>query len=83
MRRAFVPALLAVSVLFGNGCVAVVGNRGHFRGCPTTSAVAIDGQVYLVDHCTRRVQKLDPAAVSNAEVVTQIEVEEVDKTDED
>ncbi|MCO6438078.1 MAG: hypothetical protein J5J06_13375 [Phycisphaerae bacterium] len=83
MRRTSALALLAIFVLFCNGCVAVVGNKGQLKTCPTTSAVALNGQIYLVDHCTRRVKRIDPVVISNAETVTQIEVTEAEEGDED
>ena len=70
-----IGVLLVVGLSFSNiGCIAAVGNRGALE-VPSKQAVALNGEIYIVDLDDGSVCKVDPDAIASATRVTRAEVE--------
>lgn len=74
MRR-MMGLLLVVGLSLSNiGCVAAVGNR-HTIKPPSKQAVALHGEIYIVDLDDGSVCKIDRDAVEGATTISEVEVE--------
>ncbi len=69
MRRLVVLGAAIAITLINTGCLAVVA-KGDITS-QRRQAVVLDGEVYIVDLSGKRVVKVDPETVANAEVVSQ------------
>ena len=74
MRGVICFLLVTGLALLNVGCIASVGNRDMVK-VPGKQAVALHGEIYIVDLDEYTVCKIDPDAVANATSVTHTEVE--------
>ena len=74
MRGVICLLLVTGLALLNVGCIAAVGNRDLVK-VPGKQAVALHGEIYVVDLDDYSVCKIDPDAVASARSVTHTEVE--------
>ena len=74
MRRVIGLTLSMGFMLSGAGCIAIVGNQGRLA-CASCEkrAVAMNGEIYVVDVETYKVSKIDADTVAGAESVAYTE----------
>ena len=68
-------AMVVGLVLLDFGCIGVFAGKGtHIHGSCREQAVAMNGEIYVVDVCDNTVWKVDPNAVAGAETVYRTEL---------
>jgi hypothetical protein len=79
MRKIALLLLAVGTVGLGSGCVIALGNKGSLtaRG-GARQAVALDGNIYIVDTRNGRVSKIDPEVVRQAPPSTQEEISQTE-----
>lgn len=66
MRRIGFLAVVTALVLSNLGCVVAMGNKGTLRTLGEKQAVAVNGEIYLVDVNRKTVSKFDAETVDHA-----------------
>jgi hypothetical protein len=79
MGLATVVALAAVN----SGCVVAMGNKGSAKGYAQRQAVALEGNIYVVDVRTGDVKRIDRSRIDGAgqfvsgeQVTVEVEVDD-------
>ena len=66
MRKFAGFAAVAALAVLNSGCVVAMGNRGTSRGITHRQAVALEGNIYVVDVATGDVKKIDRSRIETA-----------------
>ncbi len=68
MRKAITGALLGLFLFVNSGCVVALGNKGPLQ-TTNRQAVAIEGEVYIVNLQDETVRKLDRETLTSAQII--------------
>ncbi len=81
MRRIMCLAVAAGIALGNVGCIAVVSHKGPIghRSQPR-QAVAMNGEIYVVDVDTNDVYRIAPGVIAEAEIFTETEITTTETT---